>query len=32
LHVSSDDAVISDRDRQLPPLTELTDVFEYVRT
>ena len=26
--VSADDAVISDRDRQLPPLAELTDLFE----
>ncbi len=26
--VSADDAVISDRDRRLPPLAELTDVFE----
>ncbi len=26
--VSADDAAISDRDRQLPSLAELTDVFE----
>ncbi len=30
--VSADDAAMADRDRQLPPLAELTDVFEYLRT